>query len=211
MTRRRPHPARDDGLPPQAVFGDHYKDRLKAQIAIIQERLGNVGIGFDETLIDPNLDNADPLYLYNDGVILVRDEDIPRVIEIVGGGPDDSLIPGVTRWHPEGGTIAALQLLDRALGAGAATPDHIMYITPAGCCPATEPEEVPPHAPPYPTVGAYGQSYGLGVLVSVVDTGWLPAAAIHPDTPWLTGVTGDEVEVIPNGDILPVGIGEWVG
>jgi len=132
MTRRRPHPARDDGLPPQAVFGDHYKDRLKAQIAIIQERLGNVGIGFDETLIDPNLDNADPLYLYNDGVILVRDEDIPRVIEIVGGGPDDSLIPGVTRWHPEGGTIAALQLLDRALGAGAATPDHIMYITPAG-------------------------------------------------------------------------------
>lgn len=201
MPKRRPHPSPDDGLTPRAVFGDDYKERLREQISIIQEDLGDVGIGFDETLDDPNLDNADPLYLYNEGVILVRDEDIPQVSEIVGGRRDDSLIPGVTRWRPAEGTIAALKALDRVLGVGAATPDHILYITePGGCCPATEPEE-PPNRNPYPSVGITGQSYGRDVLVSVIDTGWLPAAANHPDTPWLRGVTGDEIEIIAN-DII---------
>src|SRR5664279_3529449 len=201
MTSPPPGEPLDDGLPTAEIFGEGYRDRLKTQIGIIQEALGNVGIGFDERLEDASLENADPLYLYKEGVILVRDEDIPRVFDVVRGEPDDSLIPGVTRWRPVGGTIPALQQLDAALGVGTATPDHILYTTDgvAGCCGATEPEE-PPVRQPYPPVEVATPSKGTGVLVSVVDTGFLPAAATHPDTPWLAGVYGD-VETVPDGVI----------
>lgn len=202
MTSPPPGEPLDDGLPTAEIFGEGYRDRLKTQIGIIQEALGNVGIGFDERLEDASLENADPLYLYKEGVILVRDEDIPRVFDVVRGEPDDSLIPGVTRWRPVGGTIPALQQLDAALGVGTATPDHILYTTDgvAGCCGATEPEE-PPVRHPYPPIEVGAECQGTGVLVSVVDTGWLPEAADHPDTPWLRGVTGDDIEIIEN-DII---------
>ena len=40
------------------------------------------------------------------------------------------------------------------------------------------------------------------MFVSVVDTGWHPAAATHPATPWLAGVTGDPETIDPK-DIHP--------
>jgi subtilisin family serine protease len=204
MTPPPPGEPLDDGLPTEEIFGVGYRDRLKTQIGIIQEAIGNVGIGFDESLKDASLDNADPLYLYKEGVILVRDEDIPRVFQHVGGDAEDSLINGVTLWKPGPDwrdTLTALRKLDEELGVGAASFNHIVYTTDgvAGCCGATEPEE-PPVRRPYPPVEVATPSNGTGVLVSVVDTGFLPAAATHPDTPWLAGVYGD-VETVPNGVI----------
>src|SRR5205807_1011038 len=69
-------------------------------------------------------------------------------------------------------------------------------------CPATEPEPVDV-AEPVPAVETDPNTDGSGVLVSVVDTGFLPdAARAHS---WLAGVTGD-VE-----DFDPADIGPYIG
>jgi subtilisin family serine protease len=66
-----------------------------------------------------------------------------------------------------------------------ATPDHFLSVTPAGCCPATEPDPVPATALPDPGICEGG---GAGVLIDVPDTGFIAAAAAaHP---WLAGVSG---------------------
>ena len=71
------------------------------------------------------------------------------------------------------------------------TPDHFVHITPVSgsLCPATEPEETG-LTQPWPPVSA-GATVGAGVVVSVVDTGWHPAAAHDHATWWLAGVDGD--------------------
>ena len=79
--------------------------------------------------------------------------------------------------------------IDRALGEGVATPDHVLYVCPAGTCPATEPEEVAGNAPPDPGVSTEA-SDGEGVLMVIPDSGLLPGA---PDEhTWLAGVDGEK-------------------
>lgn len=80
---------------------------------------------------------------------------------------------------------AALDVIDRELGEGVATPDHILSVTPAICCPATEPDVVPATTLPDPGICDGG---GSGVLVYVPDTGFIAAAAA--EHPWLAGVSG---------------------
>jgi subtilisin family serine protease len=78
--------------------------------------------------------------------------------------------------------------VDRTLGQGVVTPDHIFYVCPDTVCPATEPEEVPDGSAPDPGVST-DSCDGHGVLVAVLDTGWLPDAATQHS--WLAGVTGE--------------------
>lgn len=129
-------------------------------------------------------------FLYQKGVILVRDAYLGQVSELLGGGERlDGLVDGVTllslakskaRDAPE-----ALERIDAALGVGVATPNHVLSICPVSPCPATEPEEAPGDEPPDPGVC---DPAGQGVLIYVADTGLLADAGAHP---WLAGVTGE--------------------
>jgi subtilisin family serine protease len=79
--------------------------------------------------------------------------------------------------------------IDRTLGEGVATPDHILYVCPTTSCPATEPEEIPGDAAPDPGVSAEPRD-GEGVLMVIPDSGLLPGA---PDEhTWLAGVDGEK-------------------
>jgi subtilisin family serine protease len=161
------------------------KVRLRRHVEIITEARSEIAVakgGSD--------DLADMQYLHNGGAILVRDADLARVAAVVPGDVERSLINGVSLYRLRDiDTETALARIDDELGRGVATPDHALHITPAGACPASEPEET--DLPPYPDVNPDPASDGGGALVSVVDTGFLPSLA---DTrhPWLAGVTGDE-------------------
>ncbi|WP_348087221.1 S8/S53 family peptidase [Nocardioides sp.] len=140
-------------------------------------------------------------YLYRPGVVLARDEHWRDVAELLGaervGGERSQQLRGLTVLtvpiDDQTETLGHLTRVDLELGVGIATPDHIMFVTPGGCgqcCPATEPEELDGAVAPYPPITS-DTGAGTGVFVSVVDTGWWPAAATDPATPWLAGVTGD--------------------
>lgn len=89
---------------------------------------------------------------------------------------------------------------EREFDPGTITPEHIAFVSPYSC-PATEPEEVPPGTvDPVPPVGLNARAHhpghrvpwtecdGDGVVIRIVDTGWIPdAAAGHS---WLDGVDG---------------------
>jgi hypothetical protein len=179
---------------PWWVDGGLQRERLRVQVNIILEQL--VG-----SAVWPPGNNGELDYLYRAGRILVRDTDVPRVLAIVGGGVDDALVNGATAITPRGGdTQAALTAVDAALGVGVAAPDHVLYITPAGCCPATEPETVGQNNPD-PEVRRDACCDGTGAFVSVVDTGYIPALD-NAQHAWLEHVTGDE-EVVNANDIGP--------
>jgi subtilisin family serine protease len=161
------------------------RERVTTQIQIVRDQLGPDDVAWDSD------EPADSSFLYRSGNILVRDADLDRVRDVVGGEVRDSLVSGVTLLEPTGrDTLGALEAIDGALGRGVASPDHIVYVTPVSlCCPASEPEEPGTSTPRPEAAPANGQ--GQDVLVSVVDTGWLPEAAESPVSPWLEGVTGD--------------------
>jgi subtilisin family serine protease len=79
--------------------------------------------------------------------------------------------------------------IERELGAGFATPNHVLTAAtgPMGPCPATEPQEVYGPWQPYPAV-CPGDG-GAGVRIYVADTGLLEGAAT--DFPWLQDVKGE--------------------
>jgi len=162
-------------------------------------------------------------YMYAEGEMLVRDEYLERVLEILGHppryeleqaqGPLPRVITGVTRLTTLGryenvvGTPdrpGALDVIDAQLGWGAATPNHVLTVTPgtASHCPATEPEEVYDDIEPYPSV--CHDNGGSGVQIYMADTGILQG--VVDSHPWLTGVRGNpdphEAEVV-NGTIPP--------
>ena len=102
-----------------------------------------------------------------------------------GDSPDDDAEPGEERG--ESGVLLALDEIDRQLGAGVATPNHVVTVSPVVPCMATEPEEVSFGIEPKP--GPCPGHGGAGVRIFVADTGLVAgAAAGHA---WLAGVDGD--------------------
>src|SRR5205823_14492362 len=106
-------------------------------------------------------------YLYRTASVLVRDRDLERFRELLGrrGAPFDGGINGLTRYelptdfdYPDEDpprpdlppTLRLLAYVDRKLGVGVCTPDHLVYVCPVSPCPASEPEEVPAGAEPDP-------------------------------------------------------------
>ena len=144
-------------------------------------------------------------HMYSEGEILVREEHLPRVLQVLGQpGREDlerdqpgrvrRVIAGyvlLTLAEPYETVAAALDLIDQQLGRHIATPNHLLTVAPGqnGSCPATEPEQVYAGIEPFPSVCPDG---GRGVLVYLADTGLLRDAGQHY---WLAGVrVGDEAE-----------------
>ena len=181
------------------------EQRLRLQVAIILDQLPDAAAVWGQQEAG-GLD-----YLYRRGRVLVRDADLDRVRDVlglsVGNAGDEPLINGVTALAVDD-TQDALRRVDQAIGTGVARPDHVFYVTPASCCPATEPVPVLA-ANPDPDVRRDPSSTGQGTFVTVVDTGFIPAL-VDPQHPWLADVTGDE-EVFDSSDIGPyVGHGTFV-
>ncbi|NHA00894.1 S8 family peptidase [Nocardioides sp. W3-2-3] len=196
--------------------------RLRAQVAVIRQALdGVVGAGARGTR--PPRDDADVTYLYRARHALAREQDVERPDAFFAergdrfrgrpervASPTESLtllrLPARTDRKED--VLATLAEIDRELGEGIATPDHVVYVATKGfMCPATEPERPPGRAArPFPAVQP-DASAGAGVRVSVVDTGLWDKAVTSKTTPWMQGVLADpeDVEVIDPLAIHPYG------
>ncbi len=133
--------------------------------------------------------------MHAEGELLVRDEHVPAVHEILNPGIELSpaqvrhIAPGVSLvTSTDGGAhpsvAESLDRIDELLGAGMATPNHVLTVAPAIPCPATEPQEAYYEIEPYPSVCT--ENSGAGVRVYVADTGLLKDA--EGGHPWLKGV-----------------------
>jgi subtilisin family serine protease len=171
----------NDREPPQTV--------LQAQIRLILDGLEGAAAW------PPDWEERNYVdYLYRERSLLVRDADVERVMHIVPSElvEHDDNLRGVTLLRFTDEETRSVEevcaAVDRTHGEGVVTPDHVFYICAGGSCPATEPEEVPAHAPPDPGVSTEPCD-GHGVLVSVLDSGWLDGADTQHS--WLAGVTGE--------------------
>ncbi len=155
-------------------------------------------------------------HLYVEGQVLVRPEHLDRVLEILSQPAERELLANtpdrirrltggvVLLTLPDAGpTVAeALDEIDRQLGRGIATPDHVLTVAPGQgtICPATEPQPAYEDIEAYPSVR--GDNSGAGVLVYVADTGLLAGAdKAHP---WLAGVQAADTDPLP--PMLPGGV-----
>ncbi|HEY3734532.1 MAG TPA: S8/S53 family peptidase [Streptosporangiaceae bacterium] len=223
---------------------DRQPSQLEAQIELITgawaQEGTDIGIAYRS---DGDLD-----FMYQQGVILVRTNDLDEVRRVLGrafgerhpdrannagqqqdprGGQAPGQAPGrgpgrgeedhslaeITLYSLAGtgfSTLEALEIIDRDLGPGVATPNHILSITPVLACPATEPGGVPlgMTPDPGPCDPGPGGPGGGGVSIYVPDTGLLKDAADHH--PWLAGVTGQTDKLMPEADGLVI-IGEYTG
>lgn len=166
-------------------------------------------------------------YMYAEGQILVLERYLERVMDILretkptfdeiadapeGGAKVEPVIDGVVilRLRQDLEVKDALNRVDRVLGPGYATPNHVITVAgEGGPCPATDPEEVYDGTEPYPAV-APGCA-GAGIRIYVADTGLLwytgdklvtqAPNPLHPQPqqavtnegsphPWLKGVRG---------------------
>jgi subtilisin family serine protease len=167
--------------------------KLSVQTGLIENAMREKGID----VAAAHCDDGTLDFLYQRGVILVRDAYLSQVRNVVGGGDvEEGFTDGVTLYRLQHARISevadAVQAIDSELGAGVATPSHILSIAPVWSCPATEPQEVPAGILPDPGV----QAGGDGAFIYVPDTGLLRSASSHP---WLAGVTGQWDELPPPG------------
>jgi subtilisin family serine protease len=173
------------------------RSRIHAQIRLILSGIPDVVDGLEgATAHGANWAEHEYVdYLHRGRSLLVRDEDVDRVTRVVSAAPvaHDNNVRGLTRLEFTADERRSVEEscahIDRTLGEGVATPDHILYICPISTCPATEPEEVPADAAPNPGMSAEA-SDGEGVLMVIPDSGLLPGAA--DEHTWLAGVDGEK-------------------
>lgn len=176
--------------------GDRPRSPLDAQINLILHGIPDVVDPLEGAAAWPPdwADRGEVAYLYRERTLLVRDEDVDRVRAIVPSEPveHENNLRGLTRLEytdADRNIEDVCTTVDVKLGEGMATPDHIFYVCISSTCPAIEPEEVAADAPPYPGVSTEPCT-GEGVLVAVLDSGWLPEAATQHY--WLAGVDGEQ-------------------
>jgi hypothetical protein len=157
-------------------------------------------------------------HLYVEGQILVRADYLGRVLEILGQPAERDLVRDepqrlrrltggvalLSLADPQPTVPEALAEIDRQLGRGIATPDHVLTVAPAGSmCPASEPQPAYHDVEPHPAVS--GDHGGAGVLIYLADTGLLEGAdKAHG---WLAGVHADDIDPLPPklpGGVQPI-------
>lgn len=147
-------------------------------------------------------------YMYIKRQLLVHDKYLRRVREILHEPEEQDNVRRVigdivllTLAETQLAVPDALTIVDRELGGGYATPNHILTVAgEVGPCPATEPQEVYEGIEPYPSVCL--DNGGEGVSIYVADTGLLPGA--QSSYSWLTGVVGDPDPLAPApGAVIP--------
>ena len=170
--------------------------RLRQQVRLILETIPGARAH------SPTDDLADVDYLYVEERLLVRDADLARVQEIVGGEVQPGVVNGLSVLAIGEPATDALDRIDERLGEGVATPEHIFYVCPVThLCPADEPTPVDTSVP-------YPETWRLrpgapGIAVTVIDTGLVEElTATHS---WLEGVTGAPDPVVVDGVIGPYG------
>ena len=143
----------------------------------------------DPTVIEVVTVNGGIDFMYAAGEILVREDQLGRVLDILGlpSGTDvEPVIEGVVLLQLVGSrfdaVVDAVEAVDRELGQGIVTPDQVLTVASGqgSGCSATEPQEVYYEIEPFPSV-CPGNG-GAGVLIYMADTGLLQDAATHP---WL--------------------------
>lgn len=167
-------------------------ERLKAQIAAIEEAFGRerVGIATDGS--------GAVTFLYEPGHLLTRRIDLDQVrqalheiYESQDVPPEDQLDEVLTdgedfvvRMRVHGDVLRLLDLLDARIGVGKATPNHIFSVAPVAACPAGQPQVMDWSTAPLPEWNA-DRTAGDGVSVFIVDTGLVDHYA--REHPWLKG------------------------
>jgi subtilisin family serine protease len=176
---------------------DEQRRRLQAQVGLILSGIPGVTDGLRGVAAHPGdwAERGEVAYHHRERTLLVRDADVDQVAAIVPGArvAHDNNVRGLTRFEFSAGERRSVEEacadIDRTLGEGVATPDHLLYVCPTtSSCPATEPEEVPGDALPNPEVSAESRD-GEGVLVVMPDSGLLPGA--DAEHAWLNGVGGE--------------------
>ena len=120
------------------------RSRTNAQLKLIEAAVGTENFGWYTSGEGTGNtgERADFSYLFRPGHVLVRTQDLDRVQAVLTGSTPvpDREFTGITllRLGPDDSDVpTALRRLDREAVPGLATPDHIFYVTPAKCCPAT--------------------------------------------------------------------------
>lgn len=200
---RLPWPVRPSGQtePSRPDRRDIEAARLRAQVRVIRKAFeAPIGVATREGPKRPR-DDAEASYLYRPGHALVREEHVDQVIrffdertELFEGGVDRAgdptrglvLLSLPRRTDRQDDVLATLEEMDRELGPGTVTPDHVIYITRARMCPATEPEEPKSRRPwPPPSTNSEQGSKADQIRVAVVDSGLWTDAVGSPESPWL--------------------------
>lgn len=176
---------------------DVVAERSRVQVAIILKAFEDAGVPVASHTGEAGFVD----FLYDPGVVLTRDADAGRVHAALGLAQppvkNDEVDPvaGLTRVRLPAGrdALAVLDELDAALGAGVATPDHVLHVCPLPIqvttwCMATEP--VPGGASEFAAAPVDDLADGSRSLVAVVDTG-ARLDVIEAAGGLLAGVTGE--------------------
>jgi subtilisin family serine protease len=208
--------------PTRAAEEPRSDEQLDEEIAQFQQGLVRAALGSDAVggiPFGPKSEGSG--YLAHPGRILCRGSDLERLDAFFRERPNDYdfgereirevagdlvtyLLP-VRRRDGVRDSTETLREIEEVMGTDIARPDHIVYVTPQGggkLCPATEPE-LPLGKGPVPALTSDREA-GLGVRVSVVDTGWYADAATNPESPWLDATTHEiegDLETVDPHDI----------